>query len=438
MLKKILITMLLLVAFQTVAFAQSGIRYDDFAKRLELYFHPDLISDIAKEMGRTDFTVWSWDVGDFSGDGHPDVAFAVRRAGGKGRTMEVYMFADIDGFLVKVGQFNYEFIELPLEVGVAFRYGILYVTQKFRQFNWKIESFKFVNGSLVNYDKYFTSRKGRLTNETRKNYYNLRNTEKYLITSSGRTEFWADYLTIPSYSRGRQIYKGITSEAFSNCIEYVPEGAYWWDGDEDLSYYVSSAYDNEYLYFTIFVIDDIVVRPYKSIENGEAIEVWIDATDYDSDNDRFAKSNEDDVNFNNENQNIYKIHIYLGDFVNKEPVMSLSSADGSNSRAMNSNIVADLTDNGYYAMFKIPFSALGRSDFIVNDKIIEWGCTVRVIDVDNEFRPERRTVLQTSLFKEGIPSSFGSIAFVPDGEWYGETYNIYQDKIMQALEAFGF
>jgi len=427
------------VIFQTDSFAQSGVRYADFAQRLERFFHPDLISDITKEMGQADFTVWSWDVGDFSGDGHNDVAFAIRRTGRGSRTMEVYMFADIDGFLVKVGQFEYEFVELPLEVGVAFRHGVLYVTQKFRQFHWKIDGFKFENGSLVNYDSYVTSRKGRLTNETYRNYYTLRNTEKYLITSSGRTEFWADYLTIPSYYRHRQIYKGITSEAFSNCIEFVPEGAYWWSGDADLSYYVSSAFDNDYLYFTIFVIDDIVVKPYRNIENGEAIEIWLDVTDYDSDNDRFAKGNDDNINYNeNTNPNIYKVHILLGDFVNKEPVMTLSSADGSNRREMNNNIVADLTDNGYYAMLKIPFSALNRSDFAVRDKIIEWGCTVRVIDVDNEFRPERRTVLQTSLFREGIPSSFGSITFIPDDMWYGVTYNIYQDKIMQALEAFGF
>jgi hypothetical protein len=36
-----------------------------------------------------------------------------------------------------------------------------------------------------------------------------------------------------------------------------------------------------------------------------------------------------------------------------------------------------------------------------------------VIDVDTEFRPERKTILQTSLFEEGNPSSFGNIIFIP-------------------------
>ena len=437
--KNILTVISLFIIIQTVAFSQSGVRYADFTKRIERFFHPDLIEDITKEMGKMDFTVWSWDVGDFSGDGYSDIAFAIRRTGGKPRTMEVYMFVDIDGYLVKAGQFEYEFVELPLEVGVAFRHGILYVTQKFRQFDWKIGSFKFENGSLIVHDHYYTTRKGRLTNEHYRNYYNLRNTEKYLTTSSGRTEFWADYLTIPSYSRGRQIYKGITAEAFSNYIEFVPEGAYWWEGDADLSFYVSSAFDDEYLYFTVYVIDDIVVQPYKNIANGEAMEIWLDVTDYSLGGERFVRGSENNLNFKaRTTENIFRIDILLGDFINKLPTMILNSADGSDSRELNSNIIADLTDNGYYAMFKIPFSALGRSDFVVRDTVIEWGATVRVIDVDNEFRPERRTVLQTSLFEEGIPSSFGSIAFIPDGQWFGKTYNVYQDKIMQALEAFGF
>ena len=351
--------------------------------------------------------------------------------------MDVFIFVDIDGYLVKVGQLEYEFLELPLEVGVAFRHGILYVTQKFRQFNWKIESFKFVNGSLLNFDEYITTRSGRITNESYRNYYNLRNTEKYFVTATGRTEFWADYLTIPSYSRGRLIFKGITSDAFCNYIDYVPEGAYWWGGDSDLSFYVNSAYDNEYLYFTIFVVDDEVVKPYKYIANGEAIEVWLDVTDYDSTNNRFTTMRDENTTYRGASENIYKISILLGDFVNKEPLMSISSANGSNRKEMSSNIVADLTNNGYYAMFKIPFSAINRENFMVGENIIEWGCTVIVIDVDNEFRPEQRTVLQTSLFDENRPSSFGSLTFVPDGKWHGETYNIYRDRIMQILEEFG-
>jgi hypothetical protein len=431
------------------AFSQSGMNYTDFAKKLETYFHPDLIADIKNELETTDIRIWGWDVGDFSDDGNNDVAFCVRKVGSKNRNMDVYLFADIDGFLVKVGQLQYEFVELPLEVGVAFRYGIVYITQKFKQYHWKIDGYKFIEGSLIKYDNYITSRKGKLTNETYRNYYTLQNTEKYLNTASGKTDFWASYLSIPAYSRNRMIYKGTASFVYNDNIDYVPEGAYWWSGEKDFSYNVSAAYDDDNLYFTIYVIDDTVVAPYSNIANGEAIELWLDVTDYPISTKRFANTKdkkEDEVIYNktmSDANNIYSFGIYVGDFVKKEPIMWKNDTDKLDNyfpaRAKSDNIIADLTDNGYYVIFKIPFSDIGRSGPPVTDSsIVEWGATLRVIDVDNEFRPERRTVMQTSLFDKDNPSSYGSIIFVPDEKWYGETSNVFQQKILTTLEEMGF
>lgn len=440
----IILTIIALLVTQTIAFSQSGMRYSEFAKKLEMFYHTDLIADITDEMPKTDFTVWGWDVGDFSDDGHNDIAFCIRRAGLKEKTVDVYIFADIDGFLVKVGQFEYEFVELPLEVGIAFKYGILYITQKFKHQHWKMISYKFINGSLSMYDEFLTLRQGRLTHEVCHNYYTLQSTEKYLNSVSGKVDFFADYITIPSYSRGRLIYKGITSEALVNSIEYVPVGAYWWKGEEDLSYTVSSAYDDNFLYFTINVKDDYVARPYNSrLTRGEEVEIWIDPTEYNSKNDRFAASRDEDLTYNNNlKSHIYKFDIVLGDFVNIEPIISISSTGELNPvqkiAAMNMNVVADLTETGYYVMFRIPFSVLDRQ-IPVSEEMVEWGCTVRVIDIDNEFRSEEATILQTSTnFEDHNPSSYGSIVFVPDQLWYGETINIYREKIIQVLEEFGY
>jgi len=282
---------------------------------------------------------------------------------------------------------------------------------------------------------------GRFTNETNTNYFTLRNSEKYLFTQSGNTDFWADYFTIPSYNRGRFIYQGITASAFVDDIDFCPAGAFWWSGAEDFSYNVSSAYDDTYLYFTINVRDDIVVRPFINIENGEALEVWIDPSiNYTNRSDRFAAGKDGNITYKKMPQNdLYKIEIFAGDFINKEPTMKLIKISGNdiNSIEMNNNVVANLTDIGYNIIFKIPFSSLGKTAPAL-DTIFEWGMTVRVIDVDNEFRPERRTILQSSLFEEGNPSSFGSILFVPANKWYGESNNIYSNKIIQALEEFGF
>ena len=438
---KIIFVILLFLLLNKNVFSQSGLKYNDFTKKLEQYFDPELVSDITNEIGRIDFSVWSWDVGDFSGDDINDVAFCIRRTGVKDKMMDVFLFSDIDGFLIKVGQFKIEYVELPLEVGVAIRDGAVYITQKFKQFHWKIISYKLVNGSLIKNSDYTTYRTGKLTHELGNNYEKLRNTEKYLITSSGKTEFFVDYLIIPSYSRGRFIYKGIADTTFSNDILFCPVGAYWWRGDEDLCFSVSSVFDDDFLYLTINVQDDSVMQPYNSIKNGEAVEVWIDPTNYTKSSDRFAAGKDGIITYKTMPQNdLYKIEIYAGDFINKEPTMTLTkiSGDRISSEEMDINVIANLTSYGYNIIFKVPFTSLGTTNPINNNDTAIWGMTVRVIDVDNEFRPERRTILQTSLFEENNPASFGSIIFIPNEKWYGEAENIYKKQIIHALEEYGF
>ena len=426
-------------------FAQSGMRFLEFSKRLEMYFHPDLVADIQKEMPKNDFAVWGWDVGDFSGDGNNDVAFSIRRSGLKSKAIDIYLFVDIDGYLTKVGQTQCDYFELPLEVGVAIRNGICYITQKFKQYNWDINSYKFINGSLINYDTFSTRRFGKNTRETYKNYYELHNTEKYLTTSNGKPFFVADYLVIPSYSRGRLIYKGYSHEAYANRIEYVPEGAYWLNGEQDLSFYTSSAYDAQNLYISVTVVDDYVVTPFCDTCPSESIEVWLDVNNYSSENNRFATVKDDIPLFNNKAKTgLYKFEIRAGDFINKPATVVMSSSDALTNiqkiAATDINVVCDLTDNGYYMLLKIPFSAVSATAPPIhnNNTIIEWGCTVKVIDYDNEFRPEQKTVMTTSVFSESNPASYGSLIFMPDNMWYGETHNIMQNKIVECLERFGF
>lgn len=425
-------------------FAQSGMYFSEFCKRLEMYFHPDLVADIHKEMPPSDFLVWGWDVGDFSGDDNNDVAFSIRRSGQKDKIIDVYLFVDIDGFLTKVGEFQVNYFELPLEVGVAIRHNLCYVTQKFKQFNWDIKSYKFINNVLVSYDIYSTRRIGKITQETCKNFYNLRNTERYLNTAKNTTEFWADYLAIPSYSRGRLVYSGFSDEASVNYIEYVPEGAYWLTGASDLSYSVNSVYDDQYLYFSITVQDDYVVTPFCDTCISEGIEIWLDVYDYKDASERLATISNNVPLFNNQaKEGIYKFTIRAGDFITRQPTVIMSSSTELTpiqkvaSRGI--NVICDLNEKGYFCILKIPFTALGRTNApIANSEIVEWGCTVKVIDYDNEFRPEERTVMTTSIFQEDNPSTYGSLLFIPDEKWYGDIHNVLQAKLVNDLKEFGF
>jgi hypothetical protein len=45
------------IIFSINCYSQSGMRFSEFEKKIEKYFHTDLIADIPKEIGRIDFTV---------------------------------------------------------------------------------------------------------------------------------------------------------------------------------------------------------------------------------------------------------------------------------------------------------------------------------------------------------------------------------------------
>ena len=84
--------------------AQSGMTFEEFTPKLQPYFAEELISDVKDAMPQgAEFRVWGWDVGDFTGDGYNDLALSVNILGTRKKECHVYLFGDIDGFLVKVG-----------------------------------------------------------------------------------------------------------------------------------------------------------------------------------------------------------------------------------------------------------------------------------------------------------------------------------------------
>ena len=65
--------------------------------------------------------------------------------------------------------------------------------------------------------------------------------------------FYTDYLVVPSYYRGRLVYNGYSSEIYVNNPNYVYQGAFNWSSDDDASFYLKSAFDEENLYLTFTV-----------------------------------------------------------------------------------------------------------------------------------------------------------------------------------------
>ncbi len=70
--------------------------------------------------------------------------------------------------------------------------------------------------------------------------------------------------------------------------------------------------------------------------------------------------------------------------------------------------------------------------------ITEFGCTIALYDVDNEFRPDETSVVATSPIQPLNPATYGAIQFIPDGRWYGETVNIYTESVLSTLRELGF
>jgi hypothetical protein len=194
---KIIVFALILLIQAVPAFSQAGMSFKEFEKKLEGYYDADMIGDISKQVPQTgDFSIWGWDVGDFSGDGFSDLAFSVKIMSEKSKTSKVFMFVDIDGFLTKTGEFEYQYFELPLEIGVSIKDNACYVTKKLRQFEWLIYGYRFDNGSLVLLSQYSTTRQNDLTLEFLTNYQTLQNTEKYMLTNTGVIKRRLSYFAI--------------------------------------------------------------------------------------------------------------------------------------------------------------------------------------------------------------------------------------------------
>jgi len=439
---KVFITIILLL-ISSDAFAQSGVKFLEFAKRIEPYFDESMITDIKKQLPQNeDYFIWGYDVGDFSGDTYYDIAITLRIAGDRSRNMQVFLLVDIDGFLKKVHQETIEFIELPLEVGVAIRNNACYVTKKHKQFNWDIYGYRYDNGDLIQQDEFFTRRLKELTYEKYRNFDDLTASEKYIALKGDKTIFEKNFTVIPSYTRGRRVYSGYAEGLNIDNVDYIFDGAYWWKGPEDCSYYLTSVYDNEFLYFSLDVTDDAIVVQSCDTCIADHFTLILDINQYDT-GDRFADKSEDKVKFRDKaNNGLYIFNVYTGDFKNLPPYCKVSTNDTlsyeQKYEAKNIKVISNYNDNHYVLKFKIPFSLFGNKINLSKNKNIEIGATAIITDYDNEFRPEEYSKLSSTDYQSKDSSTLGILKIIPDKQWYGNTVNIFIDDVVKNLLINGF
>jgi|DewCreStandDraft_4_1066084.scaffolds.fasta_scaffold00022_211 hypothetical protein len=443
---KIIIYIFLFFLLSFNVLPQAGTNFSEFTKKLEPYFELDLINDIKSQLpAETNFSIWGWDVGDFSGDGFLDVAFTAKLFSDKGRIVHVYLFTDIDGFMTKVADFTYEYFELPLEIGIVIRDNACFITQKRKENDWSIVGYRFDSGVLILVDQYLVNRIKELTHESYRNFTTLQGTEKYILTKTGEEKFSSNYLIIPSYRRYRQIYKGYQRQAYTNYIEYVIKGAFYWTGDSDASFSVKSNYDDKYLYFDVQIIDDNVVQQRCPECPCDYIEIWMDVNYIPTNDERYIKYTDKEFSIRDEaDAGIFSLNFYPGNFLEKPPYVKLINTNESLQVSQRKAIadikaVAFLRNYGYQLQFRIPFTLFGyNKNPIASGEYFEFGCTFVMHDIDNEYRPEEETLIATSNFNPQIPSTFGSLILIPDNLWFGNVVNIYKNELLNNLLEFGF
>lgn len=437
------------------AIAQTGATFTEFSAKLEPYFAAELIEDVKAAMPQgSDFRVWSWDVGDFSGDGYNDLAFAVRLLGDKRKTMQVFLFTDEEGFLNNVEKFTVPYVELPLEVGVAIKENACYITEKQEQFHWTVRSYRYVGGSVVQVDEFTTSRANQLTRETYRNFLTLEASEKFLPIGSGDALFVKKYYTMPSYARGRQIYRGYSAGIDVHSIDYVLNGAYYWTGQEDCSFVVRTAYDEQFLYMTFNVRDDEVIPGRCDTCTADYIEIWLNSnppeepgkqilTEKRQKRGKAARKKEQVEPQNVADSGLYGIIIRPGDFLEKSPSFSIITTDDmepqQKAASAQIKVSAAPRTGGYVVKVRIPFMLIGFQQAPVEQKeILPLGCTVVVHDSDNEFRPEEEARLATSPLTETEASTYGTVMLIPESLWYGVATNLYSEQLLKYLSESGF
>ncbi|MBK8910688.1 MAG: hypothetical protein IPM61_05095 [Chlorobi bacterium] len=436
-------TLLLLLSTVMVASAQEAITFEQLAERMDPYFAPELVQDVRDALPQAPYDVWGYDVGDFTGDSAYDFAVCFRLRADNKRRIQVYFFIDEEGIMQLVKQSTVGFVELPIEVGVTISKGTASIARKQSPTEWSIEGYRYRDGVIMLVDDFTTTQRGNTTHEEYRNYQTLEGNDRYRNTNTGEAIFETGFMTIPSYSRGRDVSSGYQANSTTQMSRFVQSGSYYWTGAQDLSFNVRSAHDNDFLYFNIFCHDDhVVVNPPKENDTAvDRLEIWLDMYTL-GDRLRVGKRSRD---FRTKTDtNIYAFEVGLGDLLDKpatvQPRTSNYLDPEQTAAAKRIKAVAAKADSGYTVKIRIPWAFLGFAERPAADSLLtEFGATVVIHDMDNIYRPEEITAMASSeKFEDAKPATFGALVLVPDNRHYGDAENIFLGEVKERLEEVGF
>lgn len=444
--KVILVGFIYFLLVPNLAIPQSGMTAAEFKVKLEQYFNEDMVNDVfSKIPQQTRFTVWGWDVGDFSGDNNTDLAFSIKVLGESRKIVYVYMFVDIDGYLEPIYVEPFQYVSLPLEIGISIRSNMCSITQKRENDFWTIKSFTFDNGILRLVEEYSSQLLSNYGLETWVNYKS--NEVKIKVESLGKNplDFQTTYFFVPSYPRNSYVFKGYPVNTYVDKVDFVVRGSYYWKGEADASFSIKSSFDQNFLYFTMFITDDFFVAKECDKCIGDKVIFWFDFQPYANSFKRIFKKTDNQLLLRDKPEgNIYKLEFNLGNLLEKSPfVESINSNEPLDEEQIKSTEKIKLfftIENAKYVLkVRVPFTFFGFEQLPTdNDLPVHIGFNAMYVDVDNEFRINEVTYLTNSDFDETKPSTFGELILIPNFQKFTFAKNIYLQNLLRILEDFGF
>ncbi|MEN3027245.1 MAG: hypothetical protein ABDH31_06010 [Chlorobiota bacterium] len=422
------------------AAAQRGLSFDELARLLESYFDHALIADIRTQLPLgASYEIWGWDAGDFSGDGYPDLALTVFIPKERQQRVRVYAFVDQDGFLLNVAQFIVPFISLPLEVGVAVRDTICYITQKLQNNRWSLRGYRYWLGHFLLWEELTLETAGERSSEQLIYYRSLERIQRRF--QGGRKVAERRAIVLPAYPR-RQRPLGVTfTDATCGVVDYVPRGAYYWRGPEDAALRLRASYDEYYLYLAVWVADDELTLARCDTCPADMLRLWF-ARSYVDTSATPSVGRRRRPSRPVERWEALEISLRLGDFADTPPQLLLHTPAQTPFQAdlwRRAKAIVSRRPEGYVAKLRLPLLLLSDSLDAFGSSQFTLRFAVELTDVDNEFRPEESSWLCTSSdFSLQDPTTYAELLFLPPGQAYGESVNVWADAIVDELLRLGF
>lgn len=425
--KYILVFILL---FSTISlFSQSALTYEEFKKGLLNYYEEDMISDLKQLKPQIESAqFWSWDVGDYTGDGYPDLAFVTKDKSISGKNLTVTLVVDIDGYLVKVKEYQEKYIEIPLEVGIAIKENTCFVTNKIKQFHWNITGWYVENGTFKQRSIYRTEKHtSTITKESLIDFSTSSAEEKIVHPTSGKVTQINKILYYPLYNEYDQYQSGNHDKRLFSTIQHVETGSYYWKGEEDCSFYLRLTKKEDFLYAMIEVIDDslvvgseytskdkIVISFYQNDKSNDGVlKQFFGTLQKSSIQTKPLKSKKIDYEFS------------LGDLMTTKSFVSLP-------KTTDASVDVIRTNNGYVLYAKIPLTE------IIADlsNISEVGFSLQVYDADSDFYPEITTIMSSEDYDD--KTKISTLLLKPIPEIIQPYFNLFEPLLITNLKKYGY